>query len=160
MNILGELQTIVLNGKDCRVVFQNTASRTFHKRCLVGQKLIGLRAGDWSQEAVRDRVWRGESFSIFEKTLEIWDRVITISRRYSPIYDRRERVAGLISEGFSRLSPDSITAHDLADWLESVQRDDVLSNESFPPATSLDNLAASRRLLAQSLRQGQPTDRL
>jgi hypothetical protein len=79
MGIGGELQTIVFNGKDCRVVYQNRASRVFHKRCDVGVRAIGVKAGDWSIEAMRDRVWRGESFSIIDKTIPLWGRPIIVT---------------------------------------------------------------------------------
>ena len=53
MDIGGDLQTIVFNSKDCQVVYQNRASRVFHKRCDVGNRMVRLRAGDWSIEAMR-----------------------------------------------------------------------------------------------------------
>lgn len=154
MNVLGELQTVVFNGKDCRMVYQNRASRSFHNCCDVGRRMVGLVAGDWSIEAMRDRIWRGESFSILEKSIQLRGRQIIVNWSYAPIYNRRNRVVGFISEGFSRLSsPGDITASALADWLESSPLDGALSCESFPPPTSLESLADSRAQLARSLRQ-------
>ena len=65
------MKTIVFTGKDCRVVYQNPASRVFHNRSSVGVRAIGIRAGEWSIEAMRDRVWRGELFSIIDKTIPL-----------------------------------------------------------------------------------------
>jgi hypothetical protein len=148
------LQTIVFNGKGCRVVYQNRASRVFfHNRSSVGVRAIGIKAGDWSIEAMRDRVWRGESFSIIDKTIPLWRRPIIVNWSYAPIYDRRDRVTGFISEGFSRLSseePDIIGC--LAAWLESAPPSDGLSTASFPLASSPQSLADSRKQLARSLR--------
>ena len=153
MDIGGGLQSIVFNGKDCRVVYQNRASRVFHKRCDVGVRAIGIKAGDWSIEAMRDRVWRGESFSIIDRTIPLWGRPIIVNWSYAPIYDRRDRVTGFISEGFSRLSADEsdIIAR-LAAWLESAPPSDGLSTASFPLASSPESLADSRKQLARSLR--------
>jgi hypothetical protein len=153
MDIGGGLQTIVFNGKDCRVVYQNSASRAFHGRCDVGRKTISLTAGDWSIEAMRDRVWRGESFCIIDKTIPLRGRPIIVNWSYAPIYDRRDRVTGFISEGFSRLpaeAPDIIAG--LAAWLESAPPNDGLSTASFPLASSPESLAGSRKQLARSLR--------
>ena len=153
MDIGGGLQTIVFNGKDCRVVYQNRASRVFHKRCDVGNRVVRLRAGDWSIEAIRDRVWRGESFSIIDKTIPLWGRPIIVNWSYASIYDRRDRVTGFISEGFSRLpaeEPDVIAG--LAAWLESAPPSDGLSTASFPLAPSPESQADSRKQLARSLR--------
>jgi hypothetical protein len=153
MDIGGGLQTIVFNGKDCRSVYQNRASRVFHKRCDVGNRLVRLRAGDWSLEAMRDRVWRGESFSIVDKTIPLWGRPIIISWSYAPIYDRRDRVTGFISEGFSRLpTEESDVIGGLAGWLESAPPSDGLSTAWFPLASSPESLADSRKQLARSLR--------
>ena len=153
MDIGGELQTIVFDGKDCRVVYQNRASRLFHKRCDVGNRMVRLKAGDWSLEAMRDRVWRGELFSIIDKMIPLWGRPIIINWSYAPIYDRRDRVTGFISEGFSRLPAEEfdIIAR-LAAWLESAPPSDGLSAASFPPASSPESQADSRKQLARSLR--------
>lgn len=154
MGVHGELQTVVFNGKDCKVVFQNRASRVFHKRSFVGARGILERAGDWSIEAMRDRVWRGESFSILEKTIPLWGRPIIVNWSYAPIYDRRDRVAGFISEGFSRLPAEVRIISRLADWLESAPLDDAQSFASLLPVSSPQSQADSRRRLAESLRQG------
>ena len=153
MDIDGGLQTIVFNGKDCRVVYQNRASRVFHKRCDVGNRVIRLRAGDWSIEAMRDRVRRGESFSIIDKTIALWGRPIIVNWSYAPIYDRRDRVTGFISEGFSRLpTEESDVIGGLAAWLESAPPSDGLSTAWFPLGSSPESLADSRKQLARSLR--------
>jgi hypothetical protein len=153
MNTGGDLQTIVFNGKDCRVVYQNRASRVFHNRSSIGVRAIGIKAGDWSIEAMRDRVWRGESFSIIDKTIPLWGRPIIVNWSYAPIYDRRDRVTGFISEGFSRLhSEESDIIARLAAWLESAPPSDGLSTASFPLASSPESLADSRKQLARSLR--------
>ena len=153
MDIGAELQTIVFNGKDCRVVYQNRASRIFfHNRSSVGMRAIGIRAGDWSIEAMRDRVWRGESFSIIDRTIPLWGRPIIVTWSYAPIYDRRDRVTGFISEGFSRLPAESDIIAGLAAWLESAPPSDGLSTASFPLASSPESLADSRKQLARSLR--------
>lgn len=148
----GGLQAIVFNGKDCRIVFQNMGSRLFHKKCLVGERSIGMRSGDWSMEAMRDRIWRGESFSLVEKPLFLRGREIIVNKTYSPIYDRRNRVTGFLSEGFSRDASKPIL-EEVAIWLESVRLDDARSAESFPPLTSLEILADARKQLAESLRR-------
>ena len=149
----GELQTVVFTGRDCRVTYQNRASRVFHGRSDIGNRMVQLRAGDWSIEAMRDRVWRSESFSIIDKTIPLWGRPIIVNWSYAPIYDRRDRVTGFISEGFSRLSADEsdIIAR-LAAWLESAPPSDGLSTASFPLASSPESLADSRKQLARSLR--------
>jgi hypothetical protein len=154
MDAGGELQTIVFNGKDCRVVYQNRASRVFfHNRSSVGVRAIGIRAGDWSIEAMRDRVWRGESFSMIEKTIPLRRRPIIVNWSFAPIYDRRDRVTGFILEGFSRLpGEESDIISCLAAWLESAPPSDGLSTASFPLASSPESQAASRKQLAQSLR--------
>jgi hypothetical protein len=86
MDLGGELQTIVFNGKDCRVVYQNRASRVFfHNRSSVGVRAIGIKAGDWSIEAMRDRVWRGESFSLIDKTIPLRRRPIIVNWSFAPI---------------------------------------------------------------------------
>jgi hypothetical protein len=101
------------------------------------ERAIGIRAGDWSIEAMRDRVWRGESFSIIEKTIPLWGRPIIVNWSYAPIYDRRQRVIGFISEGFSRLPADESDIIDrLAAWLESAPPSDGRSTASFPLASS------------------------
>lgn len=153
MGVHGELQTVVFNGKDCKVVYQNRASRVFHKKSFVGVRGIFERAGDWSIEAMRDRVWRGESFSILEKTIPLWGRPIVINWSYAPIYDRRGRVSGFISEGFSRLPAEVRIISQLAAWLESLPPVDGLSVASSLPVSSLESLADSRLQLAGSLRQ-------
>jgi hypothetical protein len=157
----GELQTIVFNGKDCRVVYQNRASRVFfHNRSSVGVRAIGIRAGDWSIEAMRDRVWRGESFSIIDKTIPLRRRPIIVNWSFAPIYDRRDRVTGFISEGFSWLPADeSDIIGRLAAWLESAPPSDGRSTVSFPLASSPESLADSRKQLARSLRLALPPAR-
>jgi hypothetical protein len=152
MDIGGELQTVVFNGKDCRVTYQNRASRVFHGRSDIGNRMVRLRAGDWSIEAMRDRVWRGESFSIIDKTIPLWGRPIIVNWSYAPIYDRRDRVTGFISEGFSRLPAESDIIAGLAAWLESAPPNDGLSTAWFPLASSPESLADSRKQLARSLR--------
>ena len=153
MDIGGGLQTVVFTGKDCRVTYQNRASRVFHGRSDIGNRMVRLRAGNWSIEAMRDRVWRGESFSIIDKTIPLWGRPIIVNWSYAPIYDRRDRVTGFISEGFSRLSADEsdIIAR-LAAWLESAPPSDGLSTASFPLVSSPESQADSRKQLARSLR--------
>ena len=99
----GNCKPLFLMVKIVEFVYQNRASRVFHNRSSVGVRAIGIRAGDWSIEAMRDRVWRGESFSIIDKTIPLWGRPIIVNWSYAPIYDRRDRVTGFISEGFSRL---------------------------------------------------------
>jgi hypothetical protein len=153
MDVGGGLQSIVFNGKDCRVVYQNRPSRVFHNRSSVGVRAIGVKAGDWSIGAMRDRVWRGESFSIIDKTIPLWGRPIIVTWSCAPIYDRRDRVTGFISEGFSRLpTEESDVIAGLAAWLESAPPSDGLSTASFPPASSPESLVDSRKQLARSLR--------
>lgn len=152
MGALGGLQTVVLNGRDCRIVFQNRASRIFHKECLVGERTIGMKSGDWSMEAMRDRIWRGETVSLVERPLFLRGREVIINKSYKPIYDRRNRVTGFLSEGFIREAGTSILV-DVATWLESVGLDDARSSESFPPLITPQILADARKQLAGSLRR-------
>jgi hypothetical protein len=102
---------------------------------------------------MRDRVWRGESFSVIDKTIPLWGRPIIVNWSYAPIYDRRDRVTGFISEGFSRLpAEESDIIACLAVWLESAPPSDGLSTASFPLASSPESQADSRKQLARSLR--------
>jgi hypothetical protein len=56
MGIGGELQTVVFTGKDCRVTYQNRASRVFHGRSDIGNRTVRLRAGDWDRSDARPSV--------------------------------------------------------------------------------------------------------
>ena len=153
MSTAGGLQRVVFKGKDCQIVFQNSSSRLFHRKCLVGERSIYIRSGDWSVEAIRDRVWRGETVSFFETPLFVRERDVVLNWSYAPVYDKRNRVTGFIGQGFTRLAAMTPTLVDLATWLESVASSDAPASEQSPLGTCSDSQSDSRRRLAELFRR-------
>lgn len=145
---------VVCNGRNCRVVYQNQASRNFSRRNMVGKQIIGLESGEWSIEAVRDRIWRGESFAI-TGGICLYGREMLIAWAYEPIRDARDRIVGFVSEGFERLNENQAIA-DLATWLECGSLTVEQSSSLFLLPSYRESLADSRRQLAQSLRRSLP----